>query len=1095
MTDVNNSQTSLLDAINVGLSCLGERPVSTTTDPSTNVVLAKQIIKEVSNDVQSKGWWFNTTGSNITITASAAAFANSGGIPEEARRYITIRSARILQSRFVGSEELLKFSFQEEQVSLAILTQANVRNGGSAGDLGFTEFPSELRNMGVEEVLFLQQSAEEKLLSLRLVTELKTSDKIVAEKELINDQEDLVEQQVLTEVQNTSLVAQNAIKTAAEAGLVTSQQALIAQQVLDVVADTSVKTKQGLKIDAETALVEAQEELTDAQKATELQNAIKVAADAGLVTSQQALVAQQVIDTVAETALKGAQKLKIDEETDLVTEQKTLVAKQALTEVQTALKTAADAGLVTQQQALVAQQVIESGAKITDIGADTTLKGSQSDLIDQQKLTEVQNTLKTAADAGLVTTQQALVASQVLESGAKVSDIIRDTEVKGKQKELLGQQKLTEVQNTLKVAADAGLVTQQQALIAQQALDVAADTTLKGAQKDLIGKQELTEVQNALKVTADAGLVTQQQALLAQQVLESVANVSNITADAALKTKQGLLSDAQKNLAQKQSQTEVQNALKVAADTGLVTQQQALIAQQTLDSAADVVLKGQQGSLVSAQAATEAQNALKVVADAGLVTAQQALVSQQVLESVANVANITADKNLKVKQGSVVDAQALDVAADTALKGKQGIKLDADTGLTTQQQALTAQQALDVAADTALKGKQGSAIDADTALKTSQKTQLDAQTAIEATAEKAFYDGVVAGTQDTYRDYAAEMRMMGIQEVSFQQLAAYKKVELVKDAKKLRDSTATESGDATELAEVNKVMRFIGEPPVVATRRNSLASECLRLLRDTDKELQGRGWWFNTEEDVELENVLLENAKDANGGSFDVTYPNGTTETYTQYSSGGLYGPTYRHTGSDGIINTLYYSTSSGDGLEVGWLISNAYTAEGGLPTQLSVGDTIRPWLQASGDVDPRFNNFVGLTESNHVPIGSTAITAEANDYDTIIKKTSSGVKILYDLKKKSVAQFSGKIKAEVIYQRPLIDTPDKYREYLSVRVALLLTELYPQSGVDIQRLPKMEAELRAYFKDRDFDQANYTMFDNYDTASILGVNRPLTLI
>jgi hypothetical protein len=156
---------------------------------------------------------------------------------------------------------------------------------------------------------------------------------------------------------------------------------------------------------------------------------------------------------------------------------------------------------------------------------------------------------------------------------------------------------------------------------------------------------------------------------------------------------------------------------------------------------------------------------------------------------------------------------------------------------------------------------------------------------------------------------------------------------MLKDAAKLRLVTATETGtDAAELLEVNKVMRFIGESPVTALNSDSLASECVRLLRDTDTELQGRGWDFN---------------------------------------------------------------------------------------------------IDAAG----------------------------------------------------------------VIVPKALGDTPQKYREYLSVRVAILLTELYPQSGVDIQRLPKMELELRAYFKDREFDDANYSIFDNYDTASRIGINRNYDLI
>jgi len=723
--------TTLLESVNIVLANLGESPVNTLSGGALpqQVSLALNTIEEVSTDIQSKGWWFNqqtasayNTTANVVIYPSNTANDWSSSIPEEVRRYITIRSSRIAQTRLIGSEELQKFSYNEELVSLAILQQAHVRNSG--GVLDFNDFPAELRGLGMDEVMFLQGNVEEKIGTLRLGGELANIAKTKAETSLIADQEALITQQALTEAQNTNLVTQNAIKVAAEAGVVTSQQALIAQQVLDVVADTALKTKQGTKIDEEVDLLQTQDLLTDAQKATELQNAIKVAAEAGLVTSQQALVAQQVIDTVADTAIKGSQKLKIDEEKLLVTEQKTLVTAQAL----------------------------------------------------------------------------------------------------------------TEAQNAIKVAADAGLVTTQQALISQQVLDVAADTTLKG--------------------------------------------------------KQGSLVDA-----------------------------------QSTDVAADTALKSKQGSLVDAQTTTEG--------------------SQQ----------------------AVLGAQATNIGADSALKGAQ-------TTTEGSQQSSLAAQATKFTGEGTLATNQA-------ALIVAQKDQLLAQTAIEATAEKAFFDGVVAVTQNTYRDFAAEMRMMGIQEVQFQGTPAYKKIELLSDAGKLRTATATETGsDATELSEVNKVMRFIGEAPVTALNSNSLASECVRLLRDTDKELQGRGWWFNTEKDVEL-------------------------------------------------------------------------TAN----------------------------------VSGQITVPTDALSVELNDYATRIK-TVGGVRYLYNLKDKSYTSWSGTIKATVIYERTLIDTPQKYLEYLSIRVAILLTELYPQSGVDIQRLPKMEQELRAYFKDREFDEANYSVFDNYDTASRIGINR-----
>ena len=400
---------------------------------------------------------------------------------------------------------------------------------------------------------------------------------------------------------------------------------------------------------------------------------------------------------------------------------------------------------------------------------------------------------------------------------------------------------------------------------------------LQGNVEEKIGTLRLGgELATIAKTKAETDLIADQEALVAAQVLTEAENTSKVAAETSLIGEQEDLVEAQ--------------ALDVAADTALKGLQGSLVEAQTTDVGADTTLKGKQGSLVDAQAA-----------------------------------DVAADTTLKGKQGSLVDAQVTDVAADTSLKGKQEDLVEAQTTTEASQQGSLDAQATKFTGEGTLATNQA-------ALITAQKDQLIAQTAIEVTAEKAFYDGVVAGTQDTYRDFAAEMRIMGVQESTFQQTPAYKKIEMLKDAAKLRLVTATETGTSAELLEVNKVMRFIGEPPVTALNDNSLASECVRLLRDTDTELQGRGWYFNVDE--------------------------------------------------DGVI----------------------------------------------------------------VP-------------------------------------------------KALGDTPQKYREYLSVRVAILLTELYPQSGVDIQRLPKMEAELRAYFKDREFDDANYSIFDSYDVATRIGINRNYDLI
>jgi len=565
---------------------------------------------------------------------------------------------------------------------------------------------------------------------------------------------------------------------------------------------------------------------------------------------------------------------------------------------------------------------------------------------------------------------------------------------------------------------------------------------LQGNVEEKIGTLRLGgELANTAKTKAETALLADQEELVTKQALTEVKKALDVVADTDLKALQG-------GLLSKQTLTEVQNALKVIAEAALIADQENLVEQQVL---------------------TEVQETTKRTREAELIDAQEALLQKQILTEAEQVAKVQEEVDLLQTQDTLVAAQATDVAADTTLKGLQGTLLGAQT--------------TDVGADTVLKGKQGALVDAQelktdaettltsnqSSLVASQKTQLDAQTAIEATAEKAFYDGVVAGTQDTYRDYAAEMRIMGVQESLFQQTPAYKKIEMLKDAAKLRLSTATEVATAAELIEVNKIMRFIGEPPVTAANSNSLTSETVRLLRDTSEELQGRGWWFNTEKDVELPEVT-EFVVSGDGGQWDGIYVYNATNGRYERTNGN---------------NVHYFSkTDTNDTNTVGtWVLASEHPAGVYDATfDANVGTGAYP--------DPALFEVGTLVVEHRIAIPADVLSVEANDYDTLIK-TVGGVRYLYDLKKKSYEHWlPAPVKATVIYNRGLLDLPQKFLEYLNVRVAILLTELYPQSGVDIQRLPKMEAELRAYFKDREFDDANYSIFDSYDVASRIGINR-----
>jgi hypothetical protein len=174
-------QSVELDAINTMLSAIGETPTTgaiAVAGSSADVVMAKQILDEIGKEVQSQGWHFNTdynveltpNGSNNIVLASNIARvdvdgANAGGqdviqryhpgtseqrlynkadndfifesvvkanviylfefvgLPETAKRYITVKASRVFQDRLLGSVSHHRFSQEDEYRALADLKE------------------------------------------------------------------------------------------------------------------------------------------------------------------------------------------------------------------------------------------------------------------------------------------------------------------------------------------------------------------------------------------------------------------------------------------------------------------------------------------------------------------------------------------------------------------------------------------------------------------------------------------------------------------------------------------------------------------------------------------------------------------------------------------------------------------------------------------------------------------------------------------------------------------------------------------------------------------------------------------------------------
>ena len=157
-----------LEAVNVLLTTIGEAPVNTLTgNQVTDVTIARQVLNEVSREVQSQGWYFNTENGvkltpdnnkhilppadtaridskdyNIVVREDklfdldAFTYEFGGSIkvnivyyqdftvlPDAAKRYIAARAARIYADRLLNSETIHAMTSKDERQALVDLRQ------------------------------------------------------------------------------------------------------------------------------------------------------------------------------------------------------------------------------------------------------------------------------------------------------------------------------------------------------------------------------------------------------------------------------------------------------------------------------------------------------------------------------------------------------------------------------------------------------------------------------------------------------------------------------------------------------------------------------------------------------------------------------------------------------------------------------------------------------------------------------------------------------------------------------------------------------------------------------------------------------------
>jgi len=167
--------TTELEAVNVCLANIGESPVSAITgDITVDAALARDLVRQVTREVQAHGFYWNTevgyklipnTADNLvlpanilsidtvdkdkdkdlvargrllydrrnhtysfdqSVTVDMVVALGFEELPEICRRYIAVRSARIYQERVMGSGAVSSFNIADEDMARAALLAENM---------------------------------------------------------------------------------------------------------------------------------------------------------------------------------------------------------------------------------------------------------------------------------------------------------------------------------------------------------------------------------------------------------------------------------------------------------------------------------------------------------------------------------------------------------------------------------------------------------------------------------------------------------------------------------------------------------------------------------------------------------------------------------------------------------------------------------------------------------------------------------------------------------------------------------------------------------------------------------------------------------
>lgn len=369
---------------------------------------------------------------------------------------------------------------KEGQYQDSLLTSAKQR---ASIDKEIEAKAKQIESMQIEDAIKSVQSEKDlEVKTQQIASMLKEDDVKVAQKAMID-------QQKLTEIQNTAKVTndiQYVIKQIEAVDVDMQVKEVQSSKDLEVKDnDINVKTRQIVVTETQS-----EQDLINKQKqveSLEIENMIKTAQsdkDIEVKTKQVLDIANQIgirsEQSVADLQVKQAQVDSTVSDMGIKKEQSTkdLLVKQAQIDNV--------ASEVAVRNAQSSKDLLVKDKNMAMIDSEIAVKGSQKQMIDQQKLTEVQNT------------------TLVINQG---NDILKATDVKNKQIESM------DIDNMIKAAqSDKDLLVK------------AEDINLKIAQEGIINQQKLTEVQKTETEKAQTNMLQIQGMMVSEQSAQIAPN-------------------------------------------------------------------------------------------------------------------------------------------------------------------------------------------------------------------------------------------------------------------------------------------------------------------------------------------------------------------------------------------------------------------------------------------------------------------------------------------------------------------------------------------------------------------------------------------